>query len=136
MYLKSDTLLLADVFENFRKMCLEIYELDPAKFFSTPGLFWQAALKKTKVKLELTTDINMILMVEKEIIGGLYNSINRYAKYNNKYKKDYDKNEELSYLKYWDVNNLCDWAMSQKLSVNKFKWIEDLSEFNEDFKKS
>ena len=67
LYLKSDTLLLADVFENFRKMCLKIYQLDPAKFFSAPGLAWQAALKKTEVKLELLTDTDMLLMVEKGI---------------------------------------------------------------------
>ena len=67
LYLKSDTLLLADVFENFRKMCLKIYQLDPAKFLSAPGLAWQAALKKTKVKLDLLTDTDMLLMVEKGI---------------------------------------------------------------------
>ena len=65
MYVQSDTLLLADVFENFRNMCLEIYELDPAKFLSAPGLAWQALLKKTKVKLYLLTDINILLMAEK-----------------------------------------------------------------------
>ena len=72
LYLKSDTLLLADVFENFSKMCLNIYQLDPAKFLSAPGLAWQAALKKTVVKLELLTDIDMLLMVEKGIRGGTY----------------------------------------------------------------
>ena len=72
LYLKSDTLLLADVFENFSKMCLNIYQLDPAKFLPAPGLAWQAALKKTVVKLELLTDIDMLLMVEKGIRGGTY----------------------------------------------------------------
>ena len=65
MYIQSDTLLLADVFGNFRNMCINICKLDPAKFLSVPGLAWQAALKKTKVKLDLLTDINMLLMVEK-----------------------------------------------------------------------
>ena len=65
MYVENDTLLLADVFENFRNVCLEIYELDPENFFSASGLVWQAALKKTKVKLDVLTDINMLLMVEK-----------------------------------------------------------------------
>ena len=136
LYVQSNTLLLADVFENFRNMCLKIYELDPAKFLSAPGLAWQAALKKTKVKLDLLTDIDMLLMVEKGIRRGICHSIYRYAKANNKYMKDYDKNKESSYLKYWDVNNLYGWAMSQKLPVNNFEWIKDTSQFNEDFMKN
>ena len=91
LYLKSDTLLLPDVFENFRKTCLEIYELDPVRFLSAPGLAWQAVFKKTKVKLELLTNVDMLLMVEKGIRDGLYHSINRYAKANNKYMKGCDK---------------------------------------------
>ena len=69
LYIQSDTLLLADVFENFRSMCINIYEINPAKLLSAPGLAWQAALKKTKVKLDLLTDIDMLLMVEKGIRG-------------------------------------------------------------------
>ena len=76
--------MLADVFENFRDKCIEIYELDPAHFLSAPGLAWQACLKKTKVKLELLTDIDMLLMVEKGIRGGICQAIHRYAKVNNK----------------------------------------------------
>ena len=128
MYVQSNTLLLADVFENFRNMCLEIYELDPAKFLSAPGLAWQAALKKTKVKLDLLTDIDMLLMVEKGIRGGICHSIYRYAKANNKYLKDYDKNQQSSYIQYWDVNNLYGWAISQKLPVNNFEWNKDNDE--------
>ena len=94
LYLKSDTLLLADVFKNFRKMSLKIYQLDPAKFLSAPGFAWQAALKKTEVKLELLTDIDMLLMVEKGIRGGICNTIHQSAKADNKYVKDYDKNKE------------------------------------------
>ena len=75
MYVQGDTSLLADVFENFRNMCLEIYELDPAKFLSAPGLAWQAAFKKTKVKLDVLTDIDMLLMVEKGIRGEICHSI-------------------------------------------------------------
>ena len=127
MSFKSDALLLADAFENFRKMCIKIYELDPARFLSAIGFAWQAASKKTKVKLELLTDIYMLLMVEKGIRGRLYYSINRYAKTNNKYIKDYNKNKKSLNLKYWDINNLYGWAMSQKLPINAFKWIEDLS---------
>ena len=67
MYVQCDTFLLADVFENFKNKCIEIYELDPAHFLSAPGLAWQACLKKTKVKLEWLTDIGMLLMVEKEL---------------------------------------------------------------------
>ena len=124
-YFKSDTLLLADVFENFRKMCAGFYKLDSAKFLSAPGLAWQGALKKTKVKLELVTDIDWLLMVERGIRGGICHSINRFGKAKNKYMKDYDKNEEWPYFKYWDVNNLYGWAMSQKL--HGFMWVEDLS---------
>ena len=78
----------------------------------------------------------MLIMVEKGIIGGICHAIHQYAKANNKYMKDYDKNKESSYLKYWDVNNLYGWAMSQKLPVNKFEWVEDTSQFNEDFIKN
>ena len=71
LYVQSDTLLLAAVFENFRNMCLKVYELDPAHFSSLPGLAWQACLKKTNVKLELLTDYDMLLMVEEGIRGGI-----------------------------------------------------------------
>ena len=135
LYVQSDTLLLADVFENFRNMCLEIYELDPTYFVSAPGLAWQACLKKTGVKLELLTDIDMLLMVEKGTRGGICQAIHRYAKANNKYMKNYDKNNESSYLKYLDANNLYGWAVSQKLPVNGLKWVKKLSKFNEDFLK-
>ena len=92
LYAKSDTLLLAGVFENFRNMCLEIYELDPTYFVSAPGLAWQACLKKTGVKLESLTDYDMLLMVEKGIRSGICQATHRYAKANNKYMNNYDKN--------------------------------------------
>ena len=133
MYLKTDVLLLPNVFENFRKMCLKISELDPVKSISVSGLAWQAALKNTEVKLELLTDIDMLLRVEKGIRGGTCHTIHRYAKANNKYMKVYDENKESSYLNYWDVNNLSGWAMSQKFPVNNFEWIEETSQFNEEF---
>ena len=84
MHVQSDTLLLAGVFGNFRNRCIEIYELDPAHFLSAPGSAWQACLKKTEVQLELLTDIDLLLMVEKEIRGGICHAIHRYAKPNNK----------------------------------------------------
>ena len=127
MYVQSATLLLADVSRNFRNTCLKIYELDPAKFFSAPELAWQAALKKTKVKLDPITDIDILLMVEKGVRGAICHSIYQYAKANNKYMKDYDKNKESSYIQYWDVNNLYGSAMSQKLPENNFDWIKDTS---------
>ena len=120
LYVQSDTLLLADVFENFRNMCLDIYGLDPVYFVSAPGLAWQACLKKTGVKLELITDYDMILMIEKGIRGGICQATHRYAKANNKYMKNYDKNIESSYLMYLDTNNLYGWTTSQKLPVNGF----------------
>ena len=91
MHVQSDTLLLVDVLENFRNMCINIYEIDPSKFLSASGLAWNAALKKTKVKLDLLTDIDMLLMVERGIKGGICHSIYRYANANNKYMKNYDK---------------------------------------------
>ena len=83
LYVQSDTLLLGDVFENFRNMCIKVYELDPAHFVSLPGLAWQACLKKTNIELELLTDYDMLLMVEEGIRGGICHSIHRYAKANN-----------------------------------------------------
>ena len=113
LYVQSDTLLLADIFENFRNMCIKVYELDPAHFLSVPGLSWQACLKKTEVKLELLTDVDMLLVVEKGIRGGICHAMHRYAKANNKYMKDYNKDEEESFLEYLDANNLYGWTMSE-----------------------
>ena len=93
LYVQSDTLLLADVFNNFRNMCLKEYELDPAHFLSLPGLAWQACLKKANIELELLMGYDMLLMVEKGIRGGICHSVHRYAKANNKYMKNYNKNE-------------------------------------------
>ena len=101
-----------------------------------PGLAWKAAIKKTKVKLDLLTDIDILLIVEKGISGGICHSIYQYAKANNKYMKDYDKNKESSYIQYRDVNNLYGWAISQKLPINNFEWTKDTSQFNEDFIKN
>ena len=136
LYVQCDTLLLADVFENFRDKCIEIYELDPAQFLSAAGLAWQACLKKAGVNLELLTDYNMLLMVEEGIRGGIRQTIHRYTKANNKYMNSYDKNIESPYLMYLDANNLYEWDMSQKRPANGFKQVEDLSQFNENFIKN
>ena len=108
---------LADLFENFRNMYLEIYELDLAKFLSASGLAWQVALKKKQVKLDLLNDIDMsfLLMVEKGIRGGICHSI--FAKANNKYTKDYNKKKESSNLQYWNVNSL--YALSNVAKVSR-----------------
>ena len=121
LHVQIDTLLLADVFENFRNKCIEIYELDPAHFLSAPGLAWQTCLKKTEIRSKLLTDIGMLLMVEKGIRGGIYHAIHRYAKSNNKYMKNCDKNIESLYLMYLDAYNLYGWPMYQKLPVNNFE---------------
>ena len=128
LYVKSDTLLLVDVFENFRKACIETYELDPAHFISLPGLAWQACLKKTEVELELLTDYDMLLMIEEGIRreGGICHAVHRYAKANNRYMKDYDESKESSYIQYLDANNLYGAAMSEKLPMNGFKWVSDI----------
>ena len=119
---------------NFRDMCVKEHELDPGHFLSLPGLAWQACLKKTNIELELLTDYDMLLMVEEGIRGGICHSIHRYAKANNKYVKNYNKDEESSYIQYLDANNLYGWAMSKKLPVNGFRWLDsnEINEINEE----
>ena len=134
LYVQSDTLLLADVFENFRDMCIKVHELDPAHLLSLPGLAWQACLKKANIELGLLTDCDMLLMVEEGIRGGICHSC-MYAKANNKYMKNYNKDEESSYIQYLDATNLYGWAMSKKLPVNGFKWTDN-DEINEEFTKN
>ena len=135
LYVRSDTLLLADIFENFRRSCLENYELDPAHFVSLPRLAWEACLKKTNVELELLTDYDMLLTVEEGIRGGICHAIQRYAHANNKYMKDYDRKKKSSYIQYLDANNLYGKAMTEKLPVRGFKWVNDISKIDEDFVK-
>ena len=121
------------MFGNFRDRYIDTYKLDPAHFFSAPGLAWQACLKKTAVKSELLTNNDMLMMVEKGIKGRMCHATYRYAKANNKYIKNYHKNTESSYLEYLDANNLYGWAMSQKLLVDGFEWIkkeDDISKFD------
>ena len=123
LYLKTDVLILADVFENFRENCLKYYRLDPAHYYTSPGLAWDAMLKMTKIELELITDIDMQLFIEKGLRGGISYIAHRHAKANNKYLPDYNPEKEDSYLMYLDANNLYGWAMSQPLPTGDFKWL-------------
>ena len=124
LYLRTDVILLADVFENFRRTCLSYYGLDPCHYFSAPGLSWDALLKMTRVNLELFSNLDMQLFIEKGMRGGISTITHRYAKANNKYMKGYNPEEASSYLMYLDANNLYGWAMSQSLPVGDFKWID------------
>ena len=127
LYLKSDVLLLADVFENFRATCLKHYKLDPAHYYTSPGLAWDACLKTTGQHLELLTDYDMLMMFERGIRGGITHISKRYAEANNKYMKDYNPDVESSFIQYLDANNLYGWAMSQHLPTHGFKWMKNLT---------
>ena len=127
LYLKSDVLLLADVFENFRKTCLKHYKLDPAHYYTSPGLAWDACLKTTGQNLELLSDYDMLMMFERGIRGGITHISKRYAEANNKYMKNYDSSKESSYIQYLDANNLYGWAMSQNLPTHGFKWMSNIT---------
>ena len=114
-----------DVFENFRDICIKNYKLDPAHYYTAPGLAWDASLKVTEVKIELLSDIDMLLMVEKGIRGGASMISNRYGKANNKYMgTSFIKREPSKYITYLDANNLYDWAMSKPLPTHGFKWMK------------
>ena len=142
LYLKSNVLLLADVFESFCKMCLEYYKLDPCWYFTSPGLSWDVMLKMTDIKLELMVDIDMFQFIEKGMRGGISYVANRYGKANNKYMKKYDEKVPSKYIMYLDANNLHGWAMSQYLPTGGFRWMTekqisklDLAKYKENSKK-
>ena len=126
LYLKTDVLLLTDVFENFRNMCLEYYELDPAHYYTLPNFGWDAMLLKTGVKLDLITDLDMYEMVEKGLRGGMCQVSKKHVKANNKYMKEYDENIVQSYINYLDANYLYGLAMSQKLPYGELEWSDDI----------
>ena len=116
--------LLANVYEAFRDTFLRHYKLDPADFYTSPGLAWKACLKHIGIKLELLTDPDMLLMFERGIRGGITQAVRKYASANNGYMGDrFDPKSESSYLQYLDANNLYGWAMSQPLPTGGFKWV-------------
>ena len=131
LYLKTDVLLLADVSEKFIETCLDYYGLDSCHCFSSPGLSWDAMLKMTKIKLDLISAIDMHLLIEKGMRGGISYISKRYSKANNKYMKCYDCSEKSKFIIYLDANNLYGWAMSQCLSYSKFEWLnkKEISRF-------
>ena len=117
LYLELDVLLLADVFENFREVCLDNYKLDPAWYLTAPGLSWDAMLKTTEIKLELLTDPDMLMMIENGTRGGVSMISNRYSEANNKYMDSHDETKPSKYIQYLDANNLYGWAMSEKMPI-------------------
>ena len=122
LYVATDSAQLADVFENFRKVCQEKYRLDPAHYYSTPGLSWDALLKKTGVELELLADLDMHLFIDRGMRGGISIASKRYAKANNPLVEGYDPSQPTNYITYLDANNLYGWAMSQPLPKKNFHW--------------
>lgn len=122
-YLKSDILLLADVFENFRSTCLQYYKLDPAHYFTSPGLSWSAMLKMTGIKLRLMTDVDQFQFIEKGMRGSISYIANRHLEANNPYMKSYSPKKKGKYIMYLDANDLYGWVMSQALLKGGFKWL-------------
>ena len=132
LYLKTDVLLLADVMTEFRKTCKKAYGLEALHYYTSPGLALDAMLKYTKVKLDLISDPDMFLMVERGVRGGVSTVTKRYAKANNKYVKGYDNTQTSVYIPYLDANNLYGWAMSKPLPLKDFQWMkeEELKNWN------
>jgi len=132
LYLASDVLLLADVFENFRSICMTYYQLDPAHFYTAPGLAWSACLKMTNVELELLTDPDMYLFVEEGLRGGISMISHRHSQANNPYVKGHDPAQDTNYIVYLDANNLYGWAMCQPLPTYDFAWLseEEMTDFD------
>ena len=142
LYLKSDVLLLADVFENFRKICMQYYKLDPCHYFTSTGLSWDVMLKITDIKLGIIIDIDMFQFIEKGMRGGVSYIANRYGKANNKYMKEYDEKAPSKYIMYLDADNLYRWTMCQYPLTSGFRWLTekeinkmDLAKYKEDSKK-
>ena len=123
LYLKTGVLLLADVFEKFINTCLDYYGLDPGHYFTSPGLSWDAMLNMTGIELELISDIDMHLFIEKGMRGGISYIAKRHSQANNKYMKRYDSSKKSIYITYIDAKNLYGWAMTHHLTYSGFKWL-------------
>ncbi|XP_052855203.1 uncharacterized protein LOC128263964 [Drosophila gunungcola] len=124
LYLESDVLILADVFENFRKICQQIYKLDPVNYVTAPSISWDAMLKFTNVQLELISDGDMYNFLKRAVRGGLTQCTQRISIANNKYLKSFDPIKPINFLSYIDANNLYGWAMSQPLPLSGFKFLD------------
>ena len=131
LYLKTDVLLLTDVFEKFIKTYLDYFGLDPCHNFSAPELSWDARLKMGGVILKLISDINMHIFIEKGMRGGISYIAKKHSKINNKYMKNYDSSKETKFIIYWDANNLYGWGMNQPLPYDIFDWStkKEINEF-------
>ena len=123
LYLRADVLLLADMFEKFVSTCLYYYGLDPCHCLSSPGLSWNAMLKMNKIELDLISDIDMHLFIEKGMRDGIFYISKRHSKANNKYMECYDNDKERKFIMYLDAINLYGWAMSHYLPHRGFKWL-------------
>ncbi|KAB0797146.1 hypothetical protein PPYR_08140 [Photinus pyralis] len=132
LYLKTDVLLLADVFQNFRSLCMNVYGVDAAHYVTTPGLTWDAMLKFTRVKLELLTDMDMYHMIKKGIRGGVSTCIKRKSCANNEFVPGYDSNQAKVFIQYLDATNLYGNSMREYLPVDGFSWLTraDIEKFN------
>ena len=136
LYLLTDVFLLADVFTEFRDMCMNNYGLDCFQYLTLPHYAWNAMLKKTKVELDLIDDMTMYNMVERGKRGGMVQASKRHVEANNPYMKEHDPSKETSYVEYVDANNLYGWAMSQALPHKEYMWWwlteEEIRNYNED----
>ena len=125
LYLRTDVVMLANVYKAFRDICLKHYKLDPVHFYTSPGLAWKACFKHTGIRLELLTNPDMLLMIERGIRGGITQAVRKYTLANNKYMGDrFNSKSESSCLQYLDANNLYGWAMSQPVPTGRFKWVD------------
>ncbi|XP_031633745.1 uncharacterized protein LOC116347323 [Contarinia nasturtii] len=126
IYLKTDVLLLADIFEKFRDSCIKLYELDPAHYYTLPGYSWDCMLRYTGVEIELLNDIDKIMFIERSLRGGISQCSNRHCEANNKYMgDDFNPSIPSNYLIYFDVNNLYGWTMTQSLPISDYKWYNE-----------